>query len=517
MAQEKDVPRHFATGRNLVVTTLYLFADTNLFVQCRSLHDLDWTVWEDFDEIHVVVCRAVQRELDSQNRRGNTRVAKRARRAWSLLRGIVLDTADDFTVISDNNPLVKLYLDAASRPSADLESRLDYTQVDDQIIGYFQEYRSQYPSRDVRLLTYDAGPMMTAKSLNLPFEPIPDGWLLPPEPSADEKEIARLQDEVARMRVAEPQFSLRCIDASSKPVTKIELSVCTFEALTDAEISELVRTIAERYPVVSDFERQEPPAGRVPSQRWSMSSLRVPLSPPTKEEILRYQEHDYPEWIRTCGEVLSKLHVALENEKQSELLFSFIAENTGSRPATDALVIVSAEGHLLVAPPPREESQASRDMNAPSLHLPDPPEPPRSRVDLDISKFVQSMHAFARSESLPDYLFPGAYDNSALDSVGAIRSNRRDPNEFYYKGGWVDEPVASFGLECDQWRHGVGSEKFDVEIHLPEARDAVEGVLECEVHAGNLSTPMKLKIDVRITVSRISLWDAAVRLIDELS
>ena len=499
-----------------MVTTLYLFADTNLFVQCRSLHDLDWTLWGDFDEIHVVVCRAVQRELDSQNRRGNTRVAKRARRAWSLLRTIVLDTSNDFSVILDTKPQVKLYLDAASRPSPDLESRLDYTQMDDRIIGFFHAYRSRYPSRDVRLLTHDTGPMMTAKSLRLPFEPIPNKWLLPPEPSADEKEIARLQDEVARMGDAEPQFSLCCIDASGKPVTKIELSVCTYEALTDAEVAELVRTIADRCPVVSDFEHQGPPTSQTPSQRWSMSSLRIPLSPPTQEEIQRYKEHDYPEWIRTCEEVLSKLHEALENDKQSELVFSFVAENTGSRPATDALVIVSAEGHLLVAPPPGEESQAPVEMSAPSLHLPAPPRPPQSRVDLGIAKIVQSMQALARSESLPDYLFSGAYDDSALEAIDAIHSNRRDRNGFYYKDGWVDTPVASFSLECDQWRHGIGSEEFDVEIHLPEARDAVEGVLECEVHASNLATPVKLRIDVRITVSRISVWDAAARLIDEL-
>ena len=30
--------------------TLYLFPDTNLFIQCRPLEQLDWSEWEEFEE-----------------------------------------------------------------------------------------------------------------------------------------------------------------------------------------------------------------------------------------------------------------------------------------------------------------------------------------------------------------------------------------------------------------------------------------------------------------------------------
>lgn len=43
---------------------LYLFADTNLFIQCRALVELDWSAWASFDEVHVIVSRPVQREID---------------------------------------------------------------------------------------------------------------------------------------------------------------------------------------------------------------------------------------------------------------------------------------------------------------------------------------------------------------------------------------------------------------------------------------------------------------------
>ena len=46
---------------------LSFFPDTNLFIQCRSLEELDWSEWADFEEVHLIVCRTVQREIDQQN------------------------------------------------------------------------------------------------------------------------------------------------------------------------------------------------------------------------------------------------------------------------------------------------------------------------------------------------------------------------------------------------------------------------------------------------------------------
>ena len=85
---------------------LYLFPDTNLFIQCLSLPEIDWALWDDFDEVHLLVCHPVQREIDNQKNRGNDRVGQRARKAYQAFRDII--TGDDgFETIRQSGPRVK--------------------------------------------------------------------------------------------------------------------------------------------------------------------------------------------------------------------------------------------------------------------------------------------------------------------------------------------------------------------------------------------------------------------------
>ena len=45
---------------------IFLFPDTNLFIQCLPLVELDWSMWKQFDEVHLIVSRPVQEEIDNQ-------------------------------------------------------------------------------------------------------------------------------------------------------------------------------------------------------------------------------------------------------------------------------------------------------------------------------------------------------------------------------------------------------------------------------------------------------------------
>lgn len=91
----------------MTTQTLYLFPDTNLFIQCKSLNELDWSEWANFSEIHLIVCRPVLREIDNQKNRGNGRVSRRARKAHSLFRDIAINEKD-YELIQKDGPKVTL-------------------------------------------------------------------------------------------------------------------------------------------------------------------------------------------------------------------------------------------------------------------------------------------------------------------------------------------------------------------------------------------------------------------------
>lgn len=50
-----------------------VFPDTNLFVQCRALEQLDWTIFSAFDDVRLLVTRPVQAEIDAQKGSGSGR------------------------------------------------------------------------------------------------------------------------------------------------------------------------------------------------------------------------------------------------------------------------------------------------------------------------------------------------------------------------------------------------------------------------------------------------------------
>ena len=115
------------------MTTLYLFADTNLFLQYKPLHEIGWCQLGDFDDIEVVVCRTVLEEIDALKDGREGRRSSRARRAASTFREIVESGPQEHKAASAR---VVLSLYTTLLPKKDLDGPLDYRQPDQRLIGY---------------------------------------------------------------------------------------------------------------------------------------------------------------------------------------------------------------------------------------------------------------------------------------------------------------------------------------------------------------------------------------------
>ena len=87
-------------------SVVYLFADTNLLIQCR---ELDWSAWNEFDEVRLIVSSPVLREIDYRKNKGNDRVGNRARATSAMFREIL---NDEYKLVRGSGPCVKLSVES---------------------------------------------------------------------------------------------------------------------------------------------------------------------------------------------------------------------------------------------------------------------------------------------------------------------------------------------------------------------------------------------------------------------
>lgn len=433
---------------------LYLFPDTNLFIQCRALEELDWSVLPESSAVRLIVSRPVQREIDKQKSRGNDRVGRRARKAYRRFRSIAT-TEHECEVVRDANPRVELCLAGSGKPSSALADALDYTRADDEIVGHVYEYRARHPKRDVRLLTHDSGAMMTARTHDVPFIPIPDNWLLDPEPSEAEKENRRLKERIAELQ-AGPRVEIAFVDEAGNEIEEIVATHRYYSPLSNAELDDLIQLLDERVPSLY-----------VP--RWTDSEA-------------------YRDWKEQCRDILSGLHNELQIASGG-MPFTVIAQNTGTKPARDMLIEISAEGHLAVRPD-WEDHETTAESVGDRVVLPPPP-----AIDLGIGSLASNF--------------------SLLHS--RVDEPRRDPDVFYFREERPWEPVQAYSLECEQWRHKTGPEYFDGEIFLGADGGDIRGALQCVVHADNLPTPVRETIPVRVDVEPLGALEQAREMVREVA
>ena len=283
------------TGKPAMAKNLYLFVDTNLFIQCRDLSDLDWSEWRDFSEVHLIVSVPVQREIDVQKTRGNDRVGRRARSTYSSLFRAIATGEKEYELVHEVEPWVKLFLESPSQPDPELADSLDYSRPDDQIIGCLNRFAKDHPDLDVRLLTHDTGPMMTARGLGLSVAPIRNEWLLPPENNDEEREVARLKQEIAQLKNAEPQFDIECLDGEGAEIDVLELTHEIYSPLNEDDVSHCLDLLGSRFPIETEFNRRSPMLR--PTIETAIFGRQSYFEPASEEAIRNYQENEYPEWL----------------------------------------------------------------------------------------------------------------------------------------------------------------------------------------------------------------------------
>ena len=487
-------------------SVVYLFVDANLFLQCGELEDLNWSAWTSFDEVRLIVSAPILREIDYRKNKGDDRAGRRARATSSKFRKML---GDGYKLVRAGGPCVKLFVEPHHKCCDNLKEQLNYQERDDQLIGTIYEFAKHNPNAEVRLLTHDTTPLYIARAHGLATDVISDEWLLPPESNEFERELRKLREENARIKKAEPKFEIQCLDSAGSDIKRYEGTFTWFDPLTNAKIDKLMLYLRKHFPPANDFGPQTVAKDEAPQTIARSFGQQADWVPATDEEIKKYREEDYPQWLTNCEVALRNYHETLQAGTPIPR-FVFLAENCGTRPATDALITVEVEGSFEIKPPTREEEKEGdkgdgRDIvrkNCTTL-LP-PPAAPRGRWET--------------RRSLADILGQrlNALNPPLIPPLVSPIEPPRDPNTFYYKHGFSEIPQKSFALECAQWRHEDGKEQFDGEIHFSNDIDIVKGALVFRIQAGNLSNTQGKRIPVQIKTEHVGSFDHARARVERL-
>ena len=475
--------------------TLYVFPDTNVLVQCLPLEELAWSDLGAFDRIVLLLSSPVIGEIDRQ-KGGAGRLAKRARAASSLIRRL-LDTDSVAIETKKKGPAVVVEPGDHLKPSDDLRDVLDYASADDRLVGIVHRYCAENPDRMVRLLSHDTGPLLTAKRMAVPFARVPDAWLLPVESDKDQKRIMELEARVRSYQQAEPQCEVRFEDAPWRFTRTMH------RPLTEEQIAELMRRLQLKYPIVADFgpgDSQERPimAGHI-----MLRSVET-FTPATEEQISKYRDESYPEWIASCESFFRDLHAVLDAREQAPRL-DIVLSNVGSVPATDVLVAFEVRGRRFGLGVPDGDEDEEEIEQIP--RLPNPPAAPKGRWTRKAPASFSAHDHFARMGLAKAVPF-------AEHIRAPVFPRPPDPNRFYWRRGRPSFPVAVAEFTCQQWRHREQEEHFSFHVALKLEVGSVEDALAVTIHAANLVEPVHATQKVCIVTEEIDTWDEAEALLD---
>jgi hypothetical protein len=88
----------------------------------------------------------------------------------------------------------------------------------------------------------------------------------------------------------------------------------------------------------------------------------------------------------------------------------------------------------------------------------------------------------------------------------------RDLETFYYD--WpVNQQVKKGALTCELWRHQTGEEHFNFEVLFTKEGE-VNGMVQCTVHAENLTKPEQARVTVIRTIKTLSIIDLLKAMIE---
>lgn len=439
--------------------------DTNFFIQCKDAAEIDWSLVGDADKVLLVVLNEVHREIDRLKSGGNTRRARRAKAISSQLRSLIVASQEE-AELRASGPAVSLRLAPKLDPKRVKPEDYDPSSADERIAEEALACSEGFFEGGLILLSHDGMPLRAAQLMGVQVCPVPDAWLLPPEPSDQDRAIQKLNERVAALEKQAPIISLRLDEEGA---TSIAGELTFYPPLAADFIESVMDALKSAFPV------QRPSTGRATSP---IENVFRGFEPAPTEADIREHQTKYDEWVNKVQDFIGRLP-SIHNLTTDAIEAHLVLSNNGSTPAEHLVVDVSTTGGIRLQEPVDEDDK---------IEVPAIPEPPKPR-----------RHTLFGG--LSDYANGPAF----RDPLANFRFNTprpaRNRHEFYWD---FDEPEKNSEHcrgECEDFRHGLKDERIQMLLKWAEPSDCtIAGAIRVVVSARNLPAPVEKTIPVRLDV-----------------
>lgn len=272
--------------------------------------------------------------------------------------------------------------------------------------------------------------------------------------------------------------------------------------LSESEIEQILNILAESNPIETNFERKYRENGEHIIRAASIGFTKHTFRSSSQQEIDQYRLKDYPHWLSTCKEALTKYHERI-NLVERGIHLSLSISNIGTRSAHNLKVSFWARGPIVIVPHD-VDSKFKAEIHGGNHGIPIPPVAPQGEWEIDdpLGNFF---------DSIPP--------EPVLSSQAFSVQKKTDPERFYY----FEKPtglVDTYSLTCESYRHSENSEKFELVVYPTGELDDLStrnALVEVVCHAHNMSSSVKISQNITCQFDERSTYEYLMRSLHPLS
>lgn len=224
------------------------FLDANIILECRPLAELPWQEIDAGGPILALMTPTAIKEIDSKKQDG--RIGRRAREFNRLIAPVAAGGPP--IVIRESAPRVELALSRAIRIPWDQHDDLDPDDGDSCIVAEALHAKDMNAAGKL-IVSHDIKPIAFSSNYDLATLHVSDSWLRQPEPHPKDREIQKLNQQLAQYQAMEPAFEIAIELMAAEPVALVRI-----EDLSDAERDIIHRRIHELNPRMDQRSGRNP-------------------------------------------------------------------------------------------------------------------------------------------------------------------------------------------------------------------------------------------------------------------